>query len=53
MINSVLYLSAFIAAFKGVQAGINLDSSQNVAIYWGKYAHSDSYILKIFINAHY
>lgn len=36
MINSVLYLSAFIAAFKGVQAGINLDSSQNVAIYWGQ-----------------
>lgn len=37
MMNSVLYASALLAAFKGVQAGINLNSAQNIAVYWGKY----------------
>jgi hypothetical protein len=37
MINSILYVSAFLAAFKGVQAGINLNSAQNIAVYWGNY----------------
>lgn len=29
-------MSAFLAAFKGVQAGINLNSAQNIAVYWGQ-----------------
>lgn len=37
MMNYILYASAFLAAFKGVQAGINLNSAQNIAVYWGKY----------------
>ncbi|EED15887.1 chitinase 3 precursor, putative [Talaromyces stipitatus ATCC 10500] len=36
MIKSVLYTSALLAAFQGVQAGINLNSAQNIAVYWGQ-----------------
>jgi chitinase len=35
MKNTGAYISAFSAALTGVQAGINLNSAQNVAIYWG------------------
>lgn len=38
MLNSILYVSAFLAVFQGVQAGMNLNSAQNVAVYWGNYS---------------
>jgi chitinase len=36
MRNAVVYIPAFLASLTGVRAGINLNSAQNVAIYWGK-----------------
>jgi chitinase len=36
MKKTIGYISAFLAALTGVQAGIDLNSAQNVAIYWGK-----------------
>jgi chitinase len=37
MMKSIPYLAAFAAAFTGVQAGLDLDSSNNIAVYWGKF----------------
>lgn len=35
--NNIVYVSAFLAALKGVQAGLDVNSAQNIAVYWGKY----------------
>ncbi|KAL3704528.1 Chitinase 2 [Talaromyces marneffei ATCC 18224] len=36
MMNSILYICAFLTAFKGVQAGFDPNSNSNIFMYWGQ-----------------
>lgn len=37
MMKSILYVSALLGAFRSVHTGMNLNSAQNIAVYWGIY----------------